>query len=140
MIVTTNDLLNEDGSKWIDLFDIRHQLLEGKKKNPFLEVICNLEEDKIVGYLFYSKIYERIEIDQIEVDSAYRQRGIASKLLHQLIQLAKEENLTNITLEVRKDNVAALALYEKFQFKKVAIREKYYQGIDGVLMELEVKG
>ena len=41
----------------------------------------------------------------------------------------------DITLEVKEDNVPALKLYEKYGFKKVAIRKGYYNGIDGILME-----
>ena len=41
----------------------------------------------------------------------------------------------DITLEVRKDNIPALKLYKEFNFKEVAIRKGYYNGIDGILME-----
>ena len=41
----------------------------------------------------------------------------------------------SITLEVNKNNIPALNLYKKFEFKEVAIRKGYYQGIDGILME-----
>lgn len=40
----------------------------------------------------------------------------------------------DITLEVRIDNLPALKLYEKYQFKQVAIRKGYYNGVDGILM------
>ena len=33
------------------------------------------------------------------------------------------------------DNVKAINLYKKYGFKQVAIRKKYYNGIDGILME-----
>ena len=41
----------------------------------------------------------------------------------------------NITLEVKEDNEPAIKLYEKFGFEKKAIREGYYNGVDGILME-----
>ena len=42
----------------------------------------------------------------------------------------------SITLEVKRKIISvAYHLYKKYGFKKVAIREKYYQGLDGILME-----
>ena len=40
-----------------------------------------------------------------------------------------------ITLEVNINNTIALNLYKKFNFKEVAIRKGYYNGIDAILME-----
>lgn len=47
-------------------------------------------------------------------------------------------NVKSITLEVKETNIKAINLYEKFDFSKVAVRRKYYQGIDGILMEKEL--
>ena len=47
-------------------------------------------------------------------------------------------NVKSITLEVKETNIKAIHLYEKFDFSKVAVRRKYYQGIDGILMEKEL--
>ncbi len=137
MIITQDSLLKEDESKVIDLFGIVDQVRMEQEKNPFFGAFFYLEDQQIVGYLFYSQIYERIELDQIEVIEEYRKRGIASKLLEALLAKAQEEKKKNITLEVNKENWKALKLYEKYGFKKVATRENYYQGVDGILMEWE---
>jgi ribosomal protein S18 acetylase RimI-like enzyme len=52
-----------------------------------------------------------------------------------LIELGKNKNITNITLEVNVENKYAIKLYEKYNFQIVAKREKYYNGVDGYLME-----
>lgn len=98
--------------------------------NPFAKVLVYLKDDMVVGYLYYSEIYDRIEINQIEVYEKFRCMGIASSLLDKLIQ-----NKKDITLEVKEDNIPAIKLYEKFGFKNVAVREKYYKDKDGILME-----
>ena len=98
--------------------------------NPFGRVLVYIKDDQVLGYLYYSDIYDRIEINQIEVCEEFRCMGIASSLLDELIKLKKD-----ITLEVRENNVPAIKLYEKFGFKKVAVRSKYYGNIDGILME-----
>lgn len=99
--------------------------------NPYAKYIVYKSGNNIIGYIYYSNIYERIEINQIEVEKEYRNKKIASKLMMTLI---KKENKP-ITLEVKKDNIAAINLYKKYGFKEKAIRKGYYHGVDGILME-----
>lgn len=106
--------------------------------NPYVHYLIYKTEDKIVGFLNYSQIYDRIEINQFEVLSLYQNQGIGSKLLMYLINLAKENHSQNITLEVRSNNEKAIYLYHKFGFENRAIRSNYYDGIDGILMEKEM--
>ncbi len=103
--------------------------------NPYLKIITYVEKDKIIGFLLYSLIYDRIEIEQFEVITKERRKGIGDKLLNYLIEKYKEKDIKNITLEVNEDNIAAINLYKKYGFKKVSTREKYYDGINGLLME-----
>ena len=51
----------------------------------------------------------------------------------------KEECIETIDLEVNSLNKKAINLYQKYGFKTVSIRKKYYNGIDGFLMLKEVK-
>ena len=103
--------------------------------NPYLKIITYVEKDKIIGFLLYSLIYDRIEIEQFEVITKERGKGIGDKLLKYLIEKYQDTDIKNITLEVKEDNIVAINLYEKYGFKKVSTREKYYDGINGLLME-----
>ena len=103
--------------------------------NPYLKIITYVEKDKIIGFLLYSLIYDRIEIEQFEVITKERGRGIGDKLLNYLIEKYKNSDIKNITLEVKEDNIVAINLYKKYGFKKVSTREKYYDSINGLLME-----
>lgn len=105
-------------------------LMEELKNNPFAKILI-YKEETIIGYLYYSDIYDRAEINQIEIDSLHRNCGKGSELLQKMIETVEK----SITLEVRKDNIPALRLYKKFGFEQKAIRKGYYQGIDGILME-----
>ena len=101
---------------------INKEYLENEfNNNPFI----------IIGYLYYSDIYDRVEINQIEIEENHRNCGKGSLLLKELTDTVNK----SITLEVREDNLPAIRLYEKFNFKKVAIRKNYYNGVDGILME-----
>ena len=101
--------------------------------NPFSHYLLYLDNNKIVGYINYYLMYEKLEIANFNVLEDYQNKGIGTKLITYLID--KYNNLDNITLEVKNDNDKAIHIYEKMGFKKVAIRKGYYNGIDGILME-----
>lgn len=103
--------------------------------NPFARFIIETENNKVIAYLYYSDIYDRAEINQIEVDVFHRNCGKATILLEKMIKTVGK----SITLEVKEDNKVAIHLYKKFGFIEKAIRKGYYQGIDGILMERKSK-
>lgn len=117
------DLLNNS-------FITKNEVFNELKNNPFAKFLCYFLDDKLVGYLYYSIIYDRVEINNIEVEKYYRNQKIATKLLSELIKENKD-----ITLEVNKNNTVALKLYKNFGFEEKAIRKGYYKGTDGILME-----
>ena len=106
--------------------------------NPFARKIEYIIDDKSVGYLEYSLIYDRMEIDNFYVMDEYRNQGIGTKLMAHLISLAINYRVINITLEVRISNQIAINLYKKFGFREVALRKFYYGDEDGILMEKQV--
>lgn len=106
--------------------------------NPFLKKIEYLVNDKVVGYLSYLLIYDKIEVDNIYVDEDYRNMQIGTKLLSYLVSIAIEARVVNITLEVRISNEIARDLYKRFGFREVALRKFYYGDEDGILMEKQV--
>ena len=122
--------LNELDNSFISKEIIEKEL----NNNPFGKVLV-LKEDKIIGYIYYSDIYERAEINQFEIDSIHRNCGKGDLLLKYLINLIKKD----ITLEVKENNIPAIKVYEKNGFVKTAIRKGYYNGIDGILMERKYK-
>ena len=118
-------------SKFEDMYKM---VLESFDTNPYAGYLVYIDDRIVIGYLYYSDIYDRIEINQINVLDKYRRNGHASELMKYLIAKNK-----NISLEVKCDNIPAIKLYEKHGFKKVAVREGYYNGVDGHLMVLEMK-
>lgn len=106
--------------------------------NPFTRKIEYIIDDKSIGYLEYSLIYDRMEIDNFVVSEEYRNQGIGTKLLAHLVSLAINYRVVNITLEVRVSNNVAINLYKKFGFREVALRKYYYGDEDGILMEKQV--
>ncbi len=116
------------------LKDIKSDL----ENNSFSHYLLYLIDNKIVGYINYYLIYERIEIANFNVLDDYQDKHIGTSLINELIS-KYEGVVANITLEVKSDNIKAIHIYEKMGFKKVAKRENYYNGIDGILMERGMK-
>ena len=106
--------------------------------NPFSRRIEYSINDEVIGFLEYSLIYDRIEIDQVVVNEEYRGQGIGTKLMSYLISMAIELRVINVTLEVRVSNEIAIKLYKNFGFREVALRKYYYGDEDGILMEKQI--
>jgi ribosomal-protein-alanine N-acetyltransferase len=89
---------------------------------------------RIVGYLICSRYDQAWHLMNIAVDPPERGKGIAVALLHRMLAEAGED--ASYTLEVRPSNAPAIALYERFGFKAVGTRRRYYQdtGEDAVIM------
>lgn len=111
---------------------------EDIKNNQFTNYLTYLTNGEPVAFINYYIMYERAEIININVLEEYQNQKIASKLLEYMVNECISHNVKSITLEVKETNIKAIHLYEKFDFSKVAVRRKYYQGIDGILMEKEL--
>lgn len=60
----------------------------------------------------------------------YRRRGLGGELLVHAMEAARAIGATLATLEVRKGNAPAIALYERNGFRSVHVRARYYQDND----------
>ena len=129
IIELTEKNINEIENTFININEIKNEL----KNNPFAKILLYKEEGKVIGYLYYSDIYDRAEINQFEIELSHRNCGKGKILLNKMLELVDK----SITLEVKKDNLPAIYLYKSVGFVEKAIRKGYYQGIDGILMEKE---
>lgn len=69
---------------------------------------------------------------------AQRRRGFAHGLMGDMISLARERRFSLVTLEVRRGNEAARALYLRLGFSVQGVRPRYYSdnGEDAIVMHL----
>lgn len=104
--------------------------------NPFNKIVAYFD-DEIKGFIIYSIIYDRCEIEYIGVSLNSRNNKIATKLIEYMMKDI-ENKCKNITLEVNENNKAAISLYNKFDFKIAAKRKFYYGNENGILMIKEL--
>ena len=131
------EIIKDLEEKFPDVF-LKHDIVNDFDNNPYTKYLVYLIDSKVVGFINYHDIYDRVEIINFNVLEFFQNKHIGSSLLENLINLSKEKNMKNITLEVRSDNEKAIYLYEKYGFKNVSIRKKYYNDVDGILMEKEL--
>lgn len=112
----------------VNLFDL----------GPFAHLYVYEKKGKIVGFICYSIIYDRAEIDYIYVEKEYRKEHIASEFMELVITDSIDSGCSNISLEVAELNTIAISLYEKYGFERKAIRKNYYKDCDGILMIREL--
>ncbi len=72
----------------------------------------------------------------IAVAPEHRGSGVGRMLVDQAIVVAREKGAERLVLEVRRSNVSAIKLYERFGFVEYFVRKGYYEGKeDALLME-----
>lgn len=91
-------------------------------------------QNEIVGFAGFSLVIDESNLMNIVTKKEKRNLGIASCLLENLISIAKEKKANSITLEVNINNLPAIHLYKKFNFKEVGCRKKYYNNTDDALI------
>ena len=91
--------------------------------------------DQLVGYLICSRYDTVWHVMNVSVDPGRRRQGIASALIAHLLERIDDPD-AQFTLEVRRSNAAALALYAGFGFKAAGVRRRYYMdnGEDALVM------
>ena len=90
----------------------------------------------VVGYACYWLVMDEAHITNIAVRQGYRRRGVAHRLLTEMLRGAKLQGAKRATLEVRLSNEGAQRLYERHGFQSAAIRKRYYpdNGEDALVM------
>lgn len=105
---------------------------------PFEHLYVYEKNQKIVGFINYSIIYDRAELNYIYVYADFRCKHIASELMTFFINDTIRKRCKNITLEVSENNISGIRLYQKFGFTKIAVRKNYYKDGNGILMLKEL--
>lgn len=129
--------------------ELEMQLFEGDDPWPEFSFVRELgarhnryvaarADDKLVGYAGISRLGRtppfEYEIHTIGVDPAYQGKGIGRRMMNDLLDGIDPGSV--VYLEVRTDNVPAIALYESLGFEKMGVRKRYYQasGADAYTM------
>jgi ribosomal-protein-alanine N-acetyltransferase len=91
--------------------------------------------DTLCGFITAQAAGEDWEIENVVTAAEFLRQGIASKLIREIIERAREANAAKVLLEVRASNDVACSLYERIGFIEAGRRRGYYSGPteDGIL-------
>ena len=96
--------------------------------NTHMQLI--LHNEKIAGYLITLNSLDFSDILTLAITPEFQRQGLGFKLLDDLQQRLKLCNIRTIFLEVRVSNVVAICFYQKYGFKLIDTREKYYSNLE----------
>jgi ribosomal-protein-alanine N-acetyltransferase len=98
--------------------------------------------DETVAYAGTWLMVDEAHVTTFAVMPKWRRRGIGGRLMLAVLGLAEELGASVATLEVRLSNVAARRLYQRFGFRPVGVRPRYYSdnGEDALIMTTDVLG
>ena len=111
------------------------EMIENKDALYLVAEMADLPE--IVACCGVRSIVGEGDITNVVVHPKYRQKGIAYRMLKELLfRGEKEFQIKEFTLEVRKSNINAIHLYEKLGFVQEGIRKNFYEAPveDAVIM------
>lgn len=106
-------------------------------KVPFSKTILARTQNgagQLVGYVCRWLVGDEIHILNLAVHPERRKMGIGHALVELIVGEADERG-ASVTLEVRRENHAAHALYRTFGFVECGVRRNYYgRGQDAIIM------
>jgi ribosomal-protein-alanine N-acetyltransferase len=97
--------------------------LENNRLAHYIVARCG---DQLVGFAGMWLLVDEAHVTTFATRRAWRRQGIGERLLLALLDLAAARGAHEATLEVRPSNLPARRLYEKYGFKVVGVRTRYY--------------
>jgi len=105
---------------------------------PTRSYFLAVHDDAVLGYAGLFALPPDADVQTIAVSPDAQGKGIGRLLLDELIGQAIARGCTQLVLEVRSDNTAALSMYEHRGFEQLNTRRDYYApGVDALIMRLK---
>jgi ribosomal-protein-alanine N-acetyltransferase len=103
-----------------------HAYRQEIEQNRLAHYIVARYGNGIVGFAGIWLLVDEAHVTTFATRTAWRRQGIGERLLVALLDLSLARGAKEATLEVRPSNVPAKRLYEKYGFKVVGVRPRYY--------------
>jgi ribosomal-protein-alanine N-acetyltransferase len=80
----------------------------------------------VVGYVVFWVVHDEVHVLNVATALAARRRGIGRALMVAAEEEGRRRGARLSTLEVRRSNVPAIALYAAMGYRQVGVRQNYY--------------
>jgi [ribosomal protein S18]-alanine N-acetyltransferase len=120
------------------------QLLERELSHAWSTVLLAIEDrppgEAIVGFVVFWLVHDELHVLNLAAAREARRRGVGRALMEAATASGVSRGATLATLEVRRSNAAALALYGGLGYRQAGIRTNYYadEGEDAIVMLKEL--
>jgi ribosomal-protein-alanine N-acetyltransferase len=117
-----------------------HAYRQEIEKNKLAHYLVARYGDRIVGFAGIWLLVDEAHVTTFATRTTWRRQGIGERMILALLDLAAARGAVEATLEVRPTNLAARRLYEKFGFRVVGVRPRYYSdnNEDALIMTTEL--
>jgi ribosomal-protein-alanine N-acetyltransferase len=122
------------------------KMFRGEMTNPIARILVGKVDSSpgkyVAGYVVYWRVADEIHLHNIAVRKDQRRKRFAFRLLREAIRFSRSEGAQWVTLEVRRSNLPAQKLYEKFGFLVKGVRPSYYSdtGEDALILWADLEG
>lgn len=120
------------------------QMLRSELDHAWSVVLAAAEDapgpERLVGYVIYWLVHDEVHVLNVATSPEARRRGVGRALMEQASEHGRRRACRLVTLEVRRSNLPAQALYRAMGFRQVGVRPRYYaeEGEDAIIMTLDL--
>ena len=103
-------------------------ILHDVKENPVARwLVLDDGEGRVLAYAGMWFVLDEAHVCNVAVHPDFRRMGYGRRIFEALIELAMENSMSMMTLEVRRSNTPAQNLYHACGFLDVGYRKRYYE-------------
>lgn len=121
------------------------QQLRNELSNAWSVVLAAVEDaptgrERMAGYVIVWVVHDELHVLNVATAPEDRRRGVGRALMEEAARLGRSRSCRLATLEVRRSNAPAIALYLALGYRQVGLRPRYYaeENEDALLMSLEL--
>lgn len=108
----------------------RQELEEDPGRYPVVLTV----NSQVIGYGLGWIVLDEFHLGNLAVRPDMKGRGYGSLILGRMLKQVKLKGCRTASLEVRASNQTAINLYHRYKFKEIAVRKKYYQDEDALVL------
>ncbi len=116
------------------------ELIERELGHSWSRIVLAYDSDggdeRVLGYIVFWIVHDEVHVLNVATALEARRRGIGRALMDAAEEEGRSRGARLSTLEVRRSNEAAIALYRAIGYRQVGVRPKYYaeENEDAIVM------
>jgi ribosomal-protein-alanine N-acetyltransferase len=109
-------------------------LLEQSLQAPMTHTLGLWKGDELIGYAIFQIIFTEAHLLNLAISKNFQKSGYGGRMLEEVMRVSREKMAQAMYLEVRPSNHGGRHLYEKYGFKTLMVRDRYYANGEAALV------